>query len=411
MMRCTRELLVGVVLVTQAVSQRGLSAANPSAVSPSPGANAAVIYWQAFAVMPTLEGDAKARYDAAIATTPAAVAEDIRPVVAQFDASLRELDRARGVAPCDWNLNYDDGPGMLLPHLQRARELGRAALLRARLRFAENASNEAVADAVAVMKMARDCGGSPLLVSLLVDIAIEEMATDVVAANLPRLSPEQLDGLTATLGKLPAPTAMVDCMRLEGQIFCDWLERFVDAEAAKGKGHEVGITVFDALISGFGAGCYGAADAPEVAQRRTSFGSLTAADLRESVRLLREDYAELARIAALGPADRRVRAREFEARLGELHESARPEDGEHLFAKELVQLLPAIVKAVEREDRFEVRRQLLTLAIRVQRHGSDAVKNAVIAGHGPIEYRKTDGGFELRCLPAGANKPEVVRVE
>jgi hypothetical protein len=73
-------------------------------------------------------------------------------------------------------------------------------------------------------------------------------------------------------------------------------------------------------------------------------------------------------------------------------------------------LLPAITKVTDREDQLHVRRSLLTFAIQVQRHGPDAIKGAAVPGHGPVEYRKTDAGFELRCQPGSADKPEVLQV-
>ena len=153
--------------------------------------------------MPTLEGEQKTKYEAAIKTTTEPITDELRPIVARFDTALRELHRAGGVAACDWNLDYDAGPELLLPHLQKARDLSRVALLRARLRFAAGATDEALGDVLAVLKMARDCGGSPVLISLLVDIAMENMATEVLAANLPKLTPQQLDGLAAAGRRSP----------------------------------------------------------------------------------------------------------------------------------------------------------------------------------------------------------------
>ena len=320
-MRCRLGLLLAGLMLTQTVSVRPFFAADPPAgggAAASP--NAAVIYWQAFAALPTLEGEQKTQYEAAIKTTTEPVSDNLQPIVARFDNALREMHRARGVATCDWNLNYDDGPGLLLPHLQKARELSRAALLRARLRFAAQATDEALADVVAVLKMARDCGSSPLLVSLLVDMAIENMATEVLAANLVRLAPQQLDGLAAALKTLPATPSVVDCMQLEGQIFGDWMERFIDAEAAKLDDPQAGGKVLAALFQQMNGGSPPDANEADAAQRRKLLESLTVADVRESLRRLRADYAQSAKIAGLPSAERRGRWNEFESQLAETPE-------------------------------------------------------------------------------------------
>ena len=112
-------------LLTQAVSVTALRAADPPAGAAGASPNAAVIYWQAFAAMPTLEGEQKTKYEAAIKTTTEPITDELRPIVARFDTALRELNRARGVAACDWNLDYEAGPELLLPHLQKARDLSR----------------------------------------------------------------------------------------------------------------------------------------------------------------------------------------------------------------------------------------------------------------------------------------------
>jgi hypothetical protein len=57
-----------------------------------------------------------------------------------------------------------------------------------------------------------------------------------------------------------------------------------------------------------------------------------------------------------------------------------------------------------------VRRQLLVLAIKIQRQGADAIRGSTIPGHGPVEYRVTNTGFELRCHPGSTDKPVVLQV-
>jgi hypothetical protein len=390
------------------VSLRPLSATDlePRIAAASP--NAAVIYWQAFAAMPTFEGEQKTKYEAAIKTTAEPISDELRPIVARFDTALRELHRARGVAACDWNLDYDAGPELLLPHLQKARDLSRVALLRARLRFAAGAADEALGDVLAVLKMARDCGGNPLLVSLLVDIAIENMTTEILAANLPKLSPQQLDGLAAAWKTLPTTPSMADCVRLEGRLFGDWIERLLNTEAAKVNDPQAGGQVLEAMFQRLQAGGSSTdANDAEAAQRRKLLESATVADVRESLRLLRADYAELTKIAALPPAERRARWAEFDVKLAAGRKSTKREDALRALSH---LCLPAIAKVAGREDQLQVRRQLLLLAIQVQLHGPDAVKTATVSGHGPVKYHETDAGFELRCQPTSADKPDVLQV-
>lgn len=143
-------------------------------------------------------------------------------------------------------------------------------------------------------------GDSPLVVSNLVGFHIEDMATDVLAANLATLSPPQLDSLSVKLKTLPATPSMADCERFERQF---------------------------------------------MAEEANSEESLTA-------------YAN----------------------------------------------------AVLREEKAQVRKHLLLLAVQVQRDGPEAIKDSTVPNQGPVEYSRTDSGFELRCKPKSAAESVVFQV-
>lgn len=381
----------------------GPAAEPPAAAAAGPDApvpNAAVIHWQAFAVMPQpLAEPLKTKYDAAVAAPAAPVPADLEPVIEGFRLALGELHRAARVAPCDWNLDYEAGVGCLLPHLEKARTLSKGALLRARLSFAKGKTDEAVADVLAVLKLARDCGRSPVLVSLLVDAAIEKSAGEVLAANLGRLSPAQLDGLAAALDGLPAPPAVAECVRQEGRMFGDWLGRRIDAEAARVADPQAGGRVLEGLLESM----LPAADARQTRERER-LEKLSVADVRESLRLLREDYARFAEIAGLPMPDRRERFAEIEKRPAA---TAGPAPNPRFLS---ALLLPAVSKVCERGDDAFVRRRLLAAAIDVRRRGPDAVRGLTLPGHGAIEHRATAAGFELRCQPDGTGEPVVLEV-
>jgi hypothetical protein len=299
-MRFCHALMLAALLLSQAVSIRPVFADDPPADGTASKPNAAVIYWQAFASMPRLNEEEENKFLAAAKSPTEPVSDDLRQIIARFNYALQELHRARGVTSCNWDLNYSHGILLQLPHLDQARKLARAALLRARLRFVAKETDEAIADVGAVLKMARDCGNSPLIVSLLVGFHIEDMATDVLAENLATLSSPELDLLSVKLKTLPATPSMADCERLERQFM-----------------------------------------------------------------------------------------------------------GEEANSKES---LTAYANAVLREEKAQVRRQLLLLAVQVQRDGPEAIKDSTVPNHGPVEYNKTDSGFELRCQPKSADEPVVLRV-
>lgn len=410
-------LLIAATLVSFLVSRLPASLAADAPKCP----NAAVTYWTAFAAMPKLtEAQANKLRDSMKTVSPP-VPADVRPLAAKFDLALQELQRAHEIACCDWQLDYQAGPYLRLEHLQHARELGRAALVRARLRFAAGETDAAIDDVLATMKMARDCGGSPVLISLLVDVAVEKDAIEVLAANLPRLTPDQLDALSKSLAQLPATASLADCVRQESHMFGGWLQRRVAAEVAKLNDPQAGWKIIKALQKdgvaaewalkildeGDPADAAPAAGEAEFKRRRDLVRSMTVAEVQQAIKVLQADYETTAKIAALPAAEQAERWAKLEAELGASRELAKREDLLRIFSSSF---LPSTRVAAMSEERIRVLRGLLVLAVQIQRHGPDALKNAPPIGQGKIAYQKGENGFELTVNCAVPEKTVTLRV-
>jgi hypothetical protein len=406
-MTITRQVfMLAVVLVTHATWSRLSAADDRPDVAATPAPNAAVIYWQAFSELPELLAETeKEVYEAAAANPNALESAELKPIVARFEPALHDLHRAVRVPVCDWNLDYDAGPECRLPHIQSARALAKAALVRARLEFATGSIDDAVADGVATLKLARDCASSRLLISLLVGDAIEKSATEVLAASLSRLSPAQLDQLSKAIVALPAPPSAAACIRNEGQMFAGWLSRSLSVEEAKATAANAAGNFLAKLTNDVVAGNE-TADADNAA-RRKQLETVLWADVQESVRLFQLDYEKAAALAALPAADRGDEMAAFEAGV-----TAAPTGGIREAARRALSrgYLPAVTKFCKRVDEAEVRRQLLLLAITVQQHGAGTICDATIPGYGPVSHHVIDAGFELRCQPASTDKPIVLMV-
>jgi hypothetical protein len=406
-MTITRQVfMLAVVLVTHAAWSRLSAADDRPDVAATPAPNAAVIYWQAFSELPELLAETeKEVYEAAAANPNALESAELKPIVARFEPALHDLHRAVRVPVCDWNLDYDAGPECRLPHIQSARALAKAALVRARLEFATGSIDDAVADGVATLKLARDCASSRLLISLLVGDAIEKSATEVLAASLSRLSPAQLDQLSKAIVALPAPPSAAACIRNEGQMFAGWLSRSLSVEEAKATAANAAGNFLAKLTNDVVAGNE-TADADNAA-RRKQLETVLWADVQESVRLFQLDYEKAAALAALPAADRGDEMAAFEAGV-----TAAPTGGIREAARRALSrgYLPAVTKFCKRVDEAEVRRQLLLLAITVQQHGAGTICDATIPGYGPVSHHVIDAGFELRCQPASTDKPIVLMV-
>ena len=287
---------------------------------------------------------------------------------------------------------------MLLPHLGKGRELSRAALLRAKLRLQTGDVAGAVDDITVALIMARHLGSSPVLVSLLVDDAIEREATELLAEHFAALDGAALDRLANSLTALPATPSLADCLAAEGRALAGWFEQKVQAKDEKLKDPKAGGQILEAI------GRDAAVDWPvneEWAKRmQPATGSLTVANLRASIARLKKDYAECAQIARSQTyVEREELAKRFLEELSKAGAAKTPADRKRLFSTLMCFLS---VGLIDREAQRDIRRELLSLAILVQRRGPDSLKTAGRFGKGEVEYRATTGGFELHtttCRP------------
>jgi len=366
--------------------------------------NAAVIYWQAFAAMPSLSDAQQKNLESAISKLPSSASQELNPFLEHYQVALRELHRAAAVEPCDWQLDELAGPNMLLPHLQKARELAKVAMLRAQLRLAADDTDAALNDISAVLKLAHDCGRSPILISLLVDATIEKQTIDVLATHLPSLTTAQLERLLQTLKNLPSTATVVDCLRHESTIFVGWIERTIQAEAGRLNDPGAGGKLLLAICRNMGLGeeLVNDEESPDATRRKKILSDLKIADVRAAVEQLRQDYQQLIRIMSLDDETRAKQLTQAEADLVEVRKLNKPEDVlRYLSALSL----PSVARISEREQQLIVRRHLLEQAIRVQQHGPTAIES--INGR-KVEYSKLEHGFELRC--GSPEKAEVLKV-
>ncbi|ADG69597.1 hypothetical protein Plim_3785 [Planctopirus limnophila DSM 3776] len=353
--------------------------------------NAAVIYWQAFYAIPNLTEEQKKVLEAAISSDEAPVSDQLKPIFAQYRIALHEMQRARQVTPCDWQLDMSAGPELLLPHVQKLRELSRVSLLRARQRFAEGENDAAIDDVLATLKMARDCASSPLLISILVNASIEKAAIDLLARQLPALTKDQRDRLEKELALLPPTVTVATAMQWEGEIFGTWLKRKLEAEIRQ-QGNSPSIEkLFAALCLSIGVPC-NLDPKPEdrEGQRRAELiRTLSIADIHAQIDQLSDDFNTLAQIASLPIDQRKAKVDAFEKSI----EAAKQlKDKADLRRCLTITALPSIGNVITREEQLHIRRQLLEQALRVLRDGENSL--TPIDGK-MVRYQKMAHGFEL----------------
>jgi hypothetical protein len=349
-------------------------------VGNDPAANAALKYWQAFALMPTLDKDQEKRL---ADWNKVPLDEAALKLVAASEESRRYLLRGAKSRGCDWGLAYEDGMGLLLPHLAKARDLARLAALHARHELEQGRAEAAAEDATAILALARHVGSDPIMISILVRYLIEATAIDLVASHLPELQ-ALAPGIVSAYEALPAgATFQRAYLTTEKEHTVRWLVKNLrDAEVRKkGAWREVWK---DATDRPGGLDAINRVDSIEQAVKLTE-GLLPVCD-------------ELATLVAL-PRE------EFDARYPEFKEktkAAHPLAGYFLTT-------PDTVLAAQRRNQASM--ELLKAAIAVVRGGPgklEAIKDPF--GAGPFEYRPLDKGFELRSKLLFHDQPVTLTV-
>ena len=308
-------------------------------------------------------------------------------VIAASENSRVYLHRGARLRRCDWSLDYADGINLRLPYLSKARELARLTALHARHAFAQGHWQAGVEDAADLMTLARhvacrdDAGTGPTLLALLVGYAIDGVAIETLAADLPRLDAPALKALSARLEALPARVSVADSVRAENKVIVGWLRtQMQQAEKAKpGSWRDVF--------------AFAAADEPNGQKYLQALASYEKA--LAFLKDLEQRYDQLARLTALPKA-------EFDVQYPAFATEAK--------ANPLVNmLLPATANVRSTEDRNQVQLALLKAAIAVVRDGPEKVKDHKDPfGTGPFTYRALDQGFELRSQLTRHGQPVVL---
>jgi hypothetical protein len=342
-------------------------------------ANAAVQYWQAFAQLPTLDKEQE-KLLAEWNTVPLDAAA--QKLIDSSRSSMVYLRRGSVLPRCDWCLEYNDGMGLLLPHLAKARDLARFAALHARQELEQGNKKAAQADATAIMVLARHVRRDPIMVSLLVGYSLEGVATDLMAPYVPELKASYTKAL-ASYESLPAAANLQQSIAIEHKYMCEWAIKKLREEEQREKG--AGLKLWRTFMDG-----------PEIPDALKQLQSLD--EVLKMADGLLPVYDQIAKLLSL-PND------QFDAQYPAFREktkAANPVAGV---------MLPAIDKVRAKEQQSQARVAMLLAAIAVAESGPEKLKELKDPfGTGPFEYRALDKGFELKSKLQYEGQPVTLMV-
>jgi hypothetical protein len=355
---------------------------------PDQGSNAALKYWQAFSALPKFT-DAEQTKIHEYLTSP--LDDHAREMVTQAEYALKMLHQGVVLGSCDWGVSPEEGIYVRFPQAPASRLLAALACLRARIRFEEGKSKQAVDDLVAAMTLSRHVSLTGTNLMLLVGFAIENLAIETLAHDLPKLDAGLIEDLMRRLNALPEGMNTAMSTNTEEKFFLDWFIRKVNGAQDK----ETLVKALDFINNepeGKPRGSMNKARAFIDECGGTPEGVLRCA---EDTRL---SYKRTVRMLSQ-PLDQF----EMQFQSEEAKNSANPVY-KYFF--------PAVVNVRRAQARMDTRRALLRAAFAVKHAGRDALKNhpdPVVGG--PFEYVPIPDGFELRSqLKARDNKPVTLTV-
>jgi hypothetical protein len=158
--------------------------------------NAAPLYLQAFGLLDADKALAGEKSPLNQATVADVGTEEVAAILARHAATLDLLRRAAAKPGCrfdrDWSrISYDT----LLPEVQPMRKAARLLALAARREAADGDVAAALADVIRVHRLAGHIAAEPIVISGLVELAIDAMALETLAEILPRATAEDAAAL------------------------------------------------------------------------------------------------------------------------------------------------------------------------------------------------------------------------
>jgi hypothetical protein len=348
-----------------------------SADAPSDlGANAALKYWRAFPQLPTLTEAEQHKLSAECLTMP--LDAHAREMVSKAAYALRMMHSGASLPRCDWAIDWkDEGIEALLPQLSAGRALSSLACLRARLRFQEGRTAEAIDDLVDALTLGRHVSLDGSLIGILVSYAIEGRVSETLALNLTKLDAKTIQDLKSRLGALPQAASPAAGLQTCEENTLDWFARKI--KQAKDKESLLAVL---GQVNSEGDNRVASAKAVERGRAFLQECGGTADGVLKMIEETRPSYPLMAKKLELPPV-------QFEK---EFERETTKQAGNPVFKL----FFPALPKMRQSQARADVRRALFAAALDVQLEGRGALKNhpdPVVGG--PFDLVAFEGGFEL----------------
>jgi hypothetical protein len=367
--------------------------AQTPAAKPDPGNNAALKYWQGFALMPRRDKDNE-RFFSGWDKVP--LDDEAQKMIASSGVALTYLHRGAQIGSCTWGLNLDEGWYCFMPHLDKGRSLSNLACLRIRARFEQGRPGEAAEDVADLLAFGRHLGSDDYLIGLLVQGGTEQAAIDLAAPHLTELDALALKHLARRLDDLPPGGSLAAALRMEKVVWLGWFAREVKAIEDLPAGEQQ-----DRILRLLGVPDptpENERQAREVRALLQATGNPTPRQLLGRIEDTADYYDEIIELTALPPDQAQARASDLRRKVKETNPV-----GDYI--------LPRVTVILERAAEMRARMALFRAAVAVAQGGPGRLKQVPDPfGQGPFEHRALPRGFELRSKLTVKGQPMTLTV-
>ena len=368
--------------------------------APVANTNPALIYWQALMELPNLSPTEQALLDG---FRDAPLDDEYEALVHRYDPPLRLAAKAANLKNqrCDWGIDLQDGPDTFLPHLARAKTLTKAAQMRARFFLHKKNENQVLSDLNATFILGRQLATDGILISALVQIAIESIVVQTVAENFYKFTDAGLASLIAGFDSAPPRETIARALSFGERTLVAWYAKKIKEIQAKHQNESAALAQIRELL---------AEKTSETKDYRKADQFLKAAGgtiegLIASVRATDALYDNMERIAKLDYNDFIRVNQEF---FDKIETSSNP------F---VMTFFPALKKSREKEFLVQSRIEKVRAAVQYRRHGQSAV--AAVRdpmGGAPFRFRRfsLDGenrGFEIASVNPAESPDRMIFME
>jgi len=190
--------------------------------------NPALLYYQGFSLRPELS---QADHDYLFTNEWRGKVLDDRflALIPTYKNSFKLFRRAaKAQVPCDWGMDLTDGPDAMLPGLAKAKLAAQTARLRTMWHLQSGKPEEARDDLLAAFVMARQISTDRVLISCLVQFAMENIVASIIAENFYQLPPEILEQLADGIEAAPREGLVADTIHTEDTSFSRYFTRKID---------------------------------------------------------------------------------------------------------------------------------------------------------------------------------------